>query len=122
VAVEDYYLTGTQRGYQETLYVCLEDLLVGGALDSLGAYKGKRVRDLVEARDTSLLFLPTYSRDFSFIEEAFSKIRALLKKASAPTREALVESIGKALQCTALASANTAFRTLLPPEFRPPSQ
>ncbi len=66
-------------------------------LDNLGAHIGKRVRDLVEARGASLLFLPTYSPDFSPIEEAFSKIKAMLKKAAARTREALVEAIGQPL-------------------------
>ena len=67
-------------------------------LDNLGAHKGQRVRDFVEARGASLLFLPTYSPDFSPIEEAFSKIKALLKKAAARTRDALVEAVGKALE------------------------
>jgi transposase len=65
---------------------------------SIGAHKGKRVRDLAEARSARLLFLPTYSPDFSPIEEAFAKIKALLKKEAARTREALVEAIGKALE------------------------
>jgi transposase len=66
-------------------------------LDNLGAHRGERVRDLVEARGCSLLFLPAYSPDFSPIEEAFSKIKALLRKAKARTREALLEAIGRAL-------------------------
>jgi transposase len=66
-------------------------------LDNLGAHKGQRVRDLVETQGASLLFLPTYSPDFLPIEEAFSKIKAILKKVAARTREALVEAIGKAL-------------------------
>jgi transposase len=45
-----------------------------------------------------LLFLPPYSSpDFSPIEEAFSKVKALLRKAAARAREALVEAIGRAL-------------------------
>lgn len=66
-------------------------------LDNLGAHKDDRVRDLVEARGASLLFLPAYSPNFSPIEEAFSKIKALLKKEAARTREALVETIGRTL-------------------------
>ena len=46
-------------------------------LDNLNAHKGERVRRLVEARGSCLLFLPSYSPDFSPIEEAFSKLRAL---------------------------------------------
>jgi transposase len=66
-------------------------------LDNLGAHKSERVRRLVEARGAELLFLPAYSPDFSPIEEAFSKVKALLKKAAPRTREALVEAIGQAL-------------------------
>jgi transposase len=47
-------------------------------LDNLGAHKGERVRELIEGRGCSLLFLPPYSPEFSPIEEAFSKIKALL--------------------------------------------
>ena len=66
-------------------------------MDNLGAHKGDRVRELVEGRGCSLLFLPPYSPDFSPIEEAFSKVKALLRKAAARAREALVEAIGRAL-------------------------
>lgn len=66
-------------------------------MDNLGAHRGERVRELIEERGCSLLFLPPYSPDFSPIEEAFSKIKALLRKAKARTRTALVEAIGRAL-------------------------
>ena len=66
-------------------------------LDNLGAHKGERVRDLVEDRGCELLFPPSYSPDFSPIEEAFSKGKALLRRAQAHTREALVEAMGRAL-------------------------
>ena len=66
-------------------------------MDNLGAHRGHRVRDLVEGSGCSLLFLPPYSPDFSPIEEAFSKIKALLRKAQARERGALVEAIGRAL-------------------------
>ena len=41
--------------------------------------------------------MPPYSPDFSLIEGAFSKVKALLRKAKARTREALVEAMGLAL-------------------------
>ncbi len=66
-------------------------------LDNLGAHRGEKVRELVEARGCELLFLPPYSPDFSPIEEAFSKIKALLRKAEARTRGDLVGAIGWAL-------------------------
>jgi len=43
------------------------------------------------------LYLPPYSPDFNPIEEAFSKIKGLLRKSEARTREALVEAIGTAI-------------------------
>jgi len=74
-------------------------------LGNLGADKGERVRRLIEARGCKLLFLPAYSPDFSPIDEAFSKIKALLKKAAARTREALIEAIGRALDAVSPADA-----------------
>jgi transposase len=66
-------------------------------MDNLTAHKGSRVRELVEERGCELLYLPPYSPDFSPIEEAFSKVKAVLKKACARTRGALVEAIAVAL-------------------------
>ena len=66
-------------------------------MDNLGAHRGERVRALVEARGCSLVYLPPYSPDFSPIEEAFSKLKTLLRKAKARTRVALLEAIGRAL-------------------------
>ena len=66
-------------------------------MDNLSAHKGERVRELVEARGCEVLFLPPYSPDFSPIEEAFSKLKALLRRAQARTKETLVAAIGLAL-------------------------
>jgi transposase len=66
-------------------------------LDNLGAHKTERVRELIEAQGAELWFLPSYSPDLNPIEEAFSKVKALLKKASARTKEALLEAISEAL-------------------------
>jgi hypothetical protein len=54
-------------------------------LDNLSSHKivGDRVRKLIEGVGCSLLYLPPYSPDFSPIEEAFSKIKALLRKSAA---------------------------------------
>ena len=52
-------------------------------LDNLAAHEGERVRELVEGRGCELLFLPPYSPDFSPIEEAFSKLKAPLRRAKA---------------------------------------
>ena len=66
-------------------------------VDNLGAHKTQRVRELIEARGAELWFLPSYSPDLNPIEEAFSKVKALLKKAAARTKEALIEAISEAL-------------------------
>lgn len=66
-------------------------------LDNLGAHKTQRVRELIEARGAEVWFLPAYSPDLNPIEEAFSKVKALLKKAAARTKEALMEAMAGAL-------------------------
>ncbi len=49
-------------------------------LDRLGAHRPKRIRELIEARGAELVFLPSYSPDLNPIEEAFSKIKNILRK------------------------------------------
>ena len=66
-------------------------------MDNLSAHKGEEVRELIESAGAEVLYLPPYSPDFNPIEEAFSKIKNLLRKAGARVREALVEAIGQAL-------------------------
>ncbi|MDP8948957.1 MAG: IS630 family transposase [Actinomycetota bacterium] len=66
-------------------------------MDNLSAHKTEKARELVEARGCELLYLPPYSPDFNPIEEAFSKIKGLLRKAEARTREALIEAMGPAI-------------------------
>ena len=66
-------------------------------MDNLGAHKTDRVRELVEQRGCELLYLPPYSPDLNPIEEAFSKIKGLLRKVEARSREALVEAMDRAL-------------------------
>ena len=51
------------------------------------------------------LFLPSYSPDMNPIEEAFSKIKHLVRKAGARVREALVEVIGGALTAVTIEDA-----------------
>ena len=66
-------------------------------MDNLSAHKGERVRKLIEERGCELIYLPSYFPDLNPIEEAFSKIKGLVRKAEAGTREALVEAIASAL-------------------------
>ena len=66
-------------------------------MDNLSAHRPKRIRELIEQQGCELLYLPAYSPDYNPIEEAFSKIKNLLRKAAARSKEALVEAIGQAL-------------------------
>ena len=55
-------------------------------MDNLSSHKGPKVRALIEAAGARLLFLPPYSPDFNPIENAFAKLKALLRKPpSAPS-------------------------------------
>jgi transposase len=66
-------------------------------MDNLSCHKGSKIRQLIEARECQLVFLPSYSPDFSPIEEAFSKLKAFLRRAGARTREGLQEALIEAL-------------------------
>ena len=66
-------------------------------MDNLSAHRKERVRELIEERGAELRFLPSYSPDLNPIEEAFSKVKGLLRKAAARTKEALIEAIAEAL-------------------------
>lgn len=66
-------------------------------MDNLRVHKSARVRHLIEAVGCQLLFLPAYSPDFSPIEETFSKVKAVLRRRTARTREALEAAITQAL-------------------------
>ena len=64
-------------------------------LDNLPAHKGSRGREAIEAAGASLLYLPPYSPDFNPIENAFAKLKALLRKAAERTVEGLWTAIGR---------------------------
>ena len=66
-------------------------------LDNLGAHRPQRIRELIEARGAELVFLPSYSPDLNPIEQAFSKIKNILRKLGARTHEALLEAMEEAL-------------------------
>ena len=75
--------------------------------DNLGSHKVAGVREAIEARGASLLYLPPYSPDLNPIELAFSKLKRLLRTAAASTADALCSTIGAALgQLTPAECAN----------------
>jgi len=66
-------------------------------MDNLGAHQPRRIRELIEARGAELVFVPSYSPDLNPIEQAFSKIKNVLRKLGARTHEALLEAMEEAL-------------------------
>jgi transposase len=63
-------------------------------MDNLTSHKGPRVRALIEAAGAELHYLPPYNPDFNPIENAFAKLKALLRKAAQRTVEGLWTAIG----------------------------
>jgi transposase len=78
-------------------------------MDNLGAHRPKRIRQLIEQQGCELLYLPSYSPDYNPIEEAFAKIKNLLRKATARSKEALLEAIGAALSAVTAADVRGFF-------------
>mgnify|MGYP005983986903 FL=1 len=63
-------------------------------LDNLSSHKRLAAREVIEAAGARLMFLPPYSPDFNPIEKAFSKLKALLRKAAERTVSGLWDRIG----------------------------
>jgi transposase len=78
-------------------------------VDNLSSHKGYRISELIEQRGCELIYLPPYSPDLNPIEEAFAKIKALLRKAQARTRETLLEAMGRALDAVSASDAQGFF-------------
>lgn len=70
----------------------LGDIVV---MDNLGSHKQPSIRAAIEAVGASLLYLPPYSPDFNPIENAFAKLKALLRKATERTVDGLWSAIGR---------------------------
>jgi hypothetical protein len=67
------------------------------------------VQELIESRGCELLYLPPYSPDLNPIEEAFSQVKRLLRRAGSRTCGALIEAIGRALDAVASRDARGYF-------------
>jgi len=67
-------------------------------LDNLSVHKAASIRQAIEARHCTLLFLPPYSPDCTPIEQAFSKLKAILRGLGARTKEALQEAVSLAIE------------------------
>lgn len=66
-------------------------------MDNLGAHKVAGIAEAIRTAGASVLYLPPYSPDLNPIEQAFSKLKALLRAAAARTKEALWTTIGQLL-------------------------
>lgn len=74
-------------------------------MDNLSCHHAEEVRALIEGQGCTLCFLPSYSPDFSPIEQAFSKIKEALRASGARTQEALDDAITKAIGLVAQTDA-----------------
>jgi len=64
-------------------------------MDNLSSHKGPRVREMIKAAGAELRYLPPYSPDFNPIENAFARLKALLRKAAERTVDRLWAAIGR---------------------------
>jgi transposase len=78
-------------------------------MDNLSVHKAGWVRGLIERRGCQLWLLPSYSPDMNPIEEAFSKVKNLIRKAKARTLEALFAVTGRALEAISKEDARSFF-------------
>ena len=76
-------------------------------MDNLSSHKNKAVRHAIRAAGAKLFFLPPYSPDLNPIEQAFSKLKTLLRKANARSIEQVEKCIAKLLQQINQPSAST---------------
>jgi transposase len=68
-------------------------------MDNLGSHKSKAVRDAIRSVGARRLFLPAYSPDLNPIEQAFAKLKTLLRKARARTCDAVNDAIAALIPC-----------------------
>jgi transposase len=87
------------RAYVEQVLVPIlapGDIVV---MDNLGSHKGRAIRAAIRAAKAKLFFLPAYSPDLNPIEQAFAKMKTLLRKADARTIDETWRTIGALLDC-----------------------
>lgn len=67
-------------------------------MDNLGSHRGKRVRQAIRKAGAKLLFLPKYSPYLNPIEQVFSKLKHLLRKAQARSCDGLLQASAMVLE------------------------
>lgn len=98
--IAPWVLDGPMNGDAFTTYVTrvlVPELSPGNVviMDNLSSHKAPAVRAAIEAAGAGLMFLPPYSPDFNPIEKAFSRLKAMLRKAGERTVSGLWSLIGK---------------------------
>ncbi len=78
-------------------------------MDNLSAHKPAKVRELIESKGCELIYLPAYSPDFNPIEEAFAKIKDIVRQAGARTKDTLMGVLGEALSAVSAQDARGYF-------------
>jgi transposase len=79
-------------------------------MDNLPSHKISGVREAIERAGARLLFLPPYSPDFNPIENAFSKLKAHLRKAAERTVDGLWKAIGRVIDLFTPAECRNYFK------------
>jgi putative transposase len=97
-----WLLDGPINGERFRIYVeqvLVPTLLPGDVviMDNLGSHKGKPVRRAIRQAGAKLLLLPKYSPDLNPIEQVFAKLKHMLRKAAARTKDAVCATIGSLL-------------------------
>lgn len=98
MTVEGATDTAVFRAYVEQVLVptlVADDVVV---MDNLSVHKVSGIREAIEATGARLMYLPPYSPDYSPIESCWSKLKAILRKAKARSREALDEALTQAIE------------------------
>jgi transposase len=102
----------TREVFETYLEGVLAPTLIPGqivVMDNLSAHKGGRVKEIIEGRGCEFLYLPPYSPDFNPIEQAFSKVKGILRRVEARTRETLIAAMGRALSAVSASDARGFF-------------
>ena len=68
-------------------------------MNNLSAHKGERVKELIEDKGCEIFYLPSYWPDLNPIEEAFSKIKGILRQDRSPRQGGSGGSAGRGPQC-----------------------
>lgn len=71
-------------------------------MDNLSAHKSKRVEDLIQSRGATVMFTPPYSPEFNPIEEAWAKIKDVIRRTANNTRDEFDAALKLAMDAVSL--------------------